>query len=152
MTSRSRRRLESAIYQATHHDYRARAGGRASILMLRRGATTLVPLETLSDAELHEAARQAGIDVTIAAGRRTEQGEVDDRLGEIGQGMTTTVRGVTVTRWAPNRFELDTLGRALEGHSLEEAARHARTRRKRAACAGTHRPSTGWAARAPAHT
>jgi hypothetical protein len=122
----SRRRLESAIYEATPKDYRLRRSGRTWILMLRRGMTTLVPLDTLSDDELHEAAEKAGVDaagVEPARAARSKRGNLDAHLGEIGQGMTTTVRGITVTRWGPNRFELDTLGRSREGHALEEAAR-----------------------------
>lgn len=42
------------------------------------------------------------------------------RLASITIGHTTTVRGVVVTRWAADRFELETLGRYTE--KLAEAA------------------------------
>jgi hypothetical protein len=66
-----RHRLESAIYEATHKDYRSRTGGRTWILMLRQGATTLVPLDALSEPELQQAARNAGVDVAALAPKPT---------------------------------------------------------------------------------
>jgi hypothetical protein len=42
------------IYRHTHRDYKGTVGGEKSILILRNGGTTAVPLSCLTDAEIAE--------------------------------------------------------------------------------------------------
>ncbi len=42
----------AAIWKATHADYKGVHNGEKSILVLRSGGTTIVPLSELTDAEI----------------------------------------------------------------------------------------------------
>lgn len=47
-----RQRKEDAVYFATHHDFKGRFGGVRSIMVLRNGGSTIVPLSELTDEEI----------------------------------------------------------------------------------------------------
>jgi hypothetical protein len=42
----------AVIWGKTHRDFRSKLNGKKSILVLREGGTTLVPLEDLTDTEI----------------------------------------------------------------------------------------------------
>jgi hypothetical protein len=50
--SARRRRFEKLVYQYTHKDYKTKVDGKPSVLVLRRGGTTLVPVEELTNREI----------------------------------------------------------------------------------------------------
>jgi hypothetical protein len=47
-----RKIAEGIAWKKTHADYKAIVGGKKSILLLRNGGPTLVPIASLSNAEL----------------------------------------------------------------------------------------------------
>jgi hypothetical protein len=56
-----RRKTESAIWNATHKDYRGRVIGKRSVLIMHKDKTTLVPLSSLTNKELAELAIKMGV-------------------------------------------------------------------------------------------
>jgi len=52
LTEAERNALREVIWSKTHRDYRGEMGGARTVLVLRTGGTTLVPLTGLTDAEL----------------------------------------------------------------------------------------------------
>jgi hypothetical protein len=53
MAQRSQREIDlDAIYRAMHKDYKGRIGDKRTVLILRDGGTTLVVLDSLTDAEI----------------------------------------------------------------------------------------------------
>lgn len=43
-----------AVYRATHADYKGKINGQRSIMVLRSGGTTIVPLHDLTDKEVED--------------------------------------------------------------------------------------------------
>lgn len=52
MTELSRAKKLALIYRHTHRDYKGRIDGIKTVLVLRAGGTTLVDLNSLTDAEI----------------------------------------------------------------------------------------------------
>lgn len=48
-----RAKLLTLIYRHTPRDYKGRLNGERTVLVLRKGGTTLVPLSALTDEEIH---------------------------------------------------------------------------------------------------
>lgn len=50
--SKRRKKFEALVYKYTHRDYKGRTDGKPSIMILRNGGTTIVPVEELTNREL----------------------------------------------------------------------------------------------------
>lgn len=61
MTGAERKRLREKVWNRMHKDYRGTTRGKRSVLVLRKGTTTLVGLDSLTDDELRRLSGERGL-------------------------------------------------------------------------------------------
>ena len=92
-----RKDLESRVWKDTHADARSKSGATRSILVLRHGATTLVPMSELTDDELISRASRTRLEEETRAWRDATKDTTTKRIWASQVRLAAILKGASAS-------------------------------------------------------